>query len=334
MSRDVAPQPVIELAEARAAARRARDWTAADRLKGDIEAAGWKVIDSGTMYDLLRAAAPDVNVDGTDRYGSSATVPSRLDDAPVGTASVVLVATARPDDLARSLRGLVDHSPDGTQLVIVANAPSEGQAGTLTALDALDPGAPGVVTDVVWTSARLGHAAALNVGLRRTRAAVVVLLGPDVEVAGDLVTPLVAALEDPTVAVAGAFGLVSSDLGRFDAAEEAAADVEAIDGAVQAFRRADYAQRGPLDERFTTAPSLDVWWSLVLRDGYEDLSAESEDAPTHRRAVVVPGLPVRRGESGGEPGVVPADGDRLARRNHYRVLKRFATRRDLLVAPG
>ena len=70
MSRDVAPQPVIELAEARAAARRARDWTAADRLKGDIEAAGWKVIDSGTMYDLLRAAAPDVNVDGTDRYGS------------------------------------------------------------------------------------------------------------------------------------------------------------------------------------------------------------------------------------------------------------------------
>ncbi len=334
MSREIAPQSIVDLAEARAAARRTRDWTAADRLKADIRAAGWKVVDSGTMYDLERAAAPDVSVDGVDRYGSSATVPSRLDEAPVGTASVVLVATEMPDDLARSMRGLVDHAPDGTQLVIVANAPSEEQASALTALDALDPGAPGLVTDVVWTSARLGHATALNVGLRRTRAAIVVVLGADVEVVGDLITPLVAALQDPTIAVAGSFGLVSPDLGRFDAGPDASADVDAIDGAVQGFRRADYARRGPLDEGFTTAPSLDVWWSLVLRDGYADPSSDPEEAPVHRRAVVVPGLPVRRRESPGPARGVPPDGDRLSRRNHYRVLKRFATRRDLLVGPG
>jgi len=334
--RDVAPQPVIDLADARAAARRLRDWAAADRLKAEIEAAGWKVIDSGTMYDLERAAAPDVNVDGIDRYGSSATVPSRLDEAPVGTASLVLIASDGPDDLARVIRGVVDHGPDGLQLVVVANAPPAAQASALAAVDAVDPGAPGVVTDVVWTSARLGHAAALNAGIRRTLAPVVVLLDGDIEVTGDLLTPLVAALEDPAVAVAGPFGMVSDDLRRFDPAPDGTTNVDAIDGAVLAFRRADYVTRGPLDERFATAPSLDVWWSLVLRDGAADPDADLDRAPVHRRAVVVPGLPVRRV---GAPGAA-AEPDRteaaarLAKRNRYRVLKRFAVRRDLLVTHG
>ncbi len=339
MPRDVAPQPVIDLAEARAAARRARDWPLADRLKADIEDAGWKVIDSGTMYDLERAAAPDVSVDGIVRHGSSATVPSRLAEAPVGTASIILVASDRPDDLARAIRQLVDHAPDGTQIVVVANAPSAAQASGLASLDAIDPGAPGVITDVVWTSARLGHAAALNVGIRRTVAPVVVVLGSEVEVAGDVVTPLVTALEDPGVAVAGPFGLVSSNLSRFDPAPDGAVDVDAIDGALQAFRRADYVERGPLDERFVTAPSLDVWWSLVLRDGDADpgLGADpggdADTPPVHRRAVVVSDLPVRRIE----PPVTGGDTDaaaRSARRNQYRVLKRFAARRDLLVTHG
>ena len=339
MPRDVAPQPVIDLAEARAAARRARDWALADRLKAVIEDAGWKVIDSGTMYDLEPAAAPDISVDGIVRYGSSATVPSRLAEAPVGTASIVLVATDRPDDLARAIRQLVDHAPDGTQIVVVANAPSAAQASGLASLDAVDPGAPGVITDVVWTSARLGHAAALNAGIRRTMAPVVFVLGPDVEAAGDVVTPMVAALADPGIAVAGPSGLVSRDLGRFDPAPDGAIDVEAIDGALQAFRRADYVERGPLDERFVTAPSLDVWWSLVLRDGDADPRSDAdpgsdpETAPVHRRAVVVSGLPVRRIE----PPVMAGQADaaaRQARRNHYRVLKRFAGRRDLLVAHG
>ncbi len=333
MPRDVAPQPVIDLAEARAAARRAQDWALADRLKADIEDAGWKVIDAGTMYDLERAAAADVSVDGTIRHGSSATVPSRLDEAPVGTASIVLVATDRPDDLARAIRQLVDHAPDGTQIVVVANAPSAAQASGLASLDATDPGAPGVMTDVVWTSARLGHAAALNAGIRRAVAPVVVLLSLAAEVAGDVVTPMVAALADPGVAVAGPFGLVSRDLSRFDPAPEGAVDVDAIDGALQAFRRADYVERGPLDERFVTAPSLDVWWSLVLRDGDAGPASDPDAAPVHRRAAVVSGLPVRRVEApvvAGEPDAAA----RLARRNHYRVLKRFAARRDLLVTPG
>src|SRR5262245_45757055 len=133
---DEAPAEIVELAEARAAARRARDWPTADELRARIEAAGWKVVDAGTLYTLERSAPPGLETGGVTRYGSSASVPSRFEEAPTGVATVVLLATDWPEDLARALRALVDHSPDGTQLVVVANEPSEAQADALAGLDA------------------------------------------------------------------------------------------------------------------------------------------------------------------------------------------------------
>ncbi len=328
MPRDDAPNEIIALADARADARRARDWARADELLATIGAAGWKVVDSGTMYDLVRAAAPDVADAGVVRYGSSASVPSRLEASPVGVASVVLVATDWPDDLARAHRALVEHSPDGTQLVVVANAPSGPQAAALEGLDATNPGAPGVMTEIVWASSRLGWAAALNAGIRRAAAPVVVLLDTSVEPAGDLVGALLAALADDTVAVVGPFGLVSEDLRRFDAAPDGVADVDAIEGYALAFRRADYVARGPLDEHFVFYRNLDIWWSLVLRDQAKDAD---EDAPP-RRAVRVPAVAVTRHPHRGWASLPGDERDRLSKKNFYRVLKRFATRRDLLVA--
>jgi cysteinyl-tRNA synthetase len=328
MPRDDAPDDIRALADARAAARRLHDWATADDLRARIEAGGWRVIDTGTFYDLERAAPPDVSDAARVRYGSSASVPSRLDDAPVGTASVVLVATDWPDDLARALRALTAHAPDGTQLVVVANDPSTAQGAGLDALDATDPGAPGIVVDVVWTSARLGWAAALNAGIRRAVAPVVILLDTSVEAEGDLVTALAAALEDESVAVAGPFGIVSDDLRRFEDAPTGTLDVDAIEGYALAFRRADYAARGPLDEHFAFYRNLDIWWSLVLRDQPDDAP---EDEPP-RRAVRVTSVAVLRHEHRGWTSLADDERDRLSKKNFYRVLKRFATRRDLLVA--
>ena len=77
MADDEAPPEIRALADARAAARRARDWTTADALRDEIEAAGWRVVDAASLYTLERATAPDVVEDGVPRYGSSASVPSR-----------------------------------------------------------------------------------------------------------------------------------------------------------------------------------------------------------------------------------------------------------------
>ena len=68
MPRETPPQEIVDLADARAAARRAFDWETADRLKGEIEAAGWRVVDAASLYTLERAAPPDIDEGGRTRY--------------------------------------------------------------------------------------------------------------------------------------------------------------------------------------------------------------------------------------------------------------------------
>jgi GT2 family glycosyltransferase len=204
----------------------------------------------------------------------------------------------------------------------VADGPSAEQEAALGNLEA------GILVEVpleiVWTSERLGHGAALNAGTRRASGPIAILLDTSVEASGDFVTPLAQALDDPTVAVAGGWGIVSKDLRHFEDAP--AGDVDAIEGYCLAFRRSDYARRGPHDERFTFYRNLDIWWSLVLRD-------EGEGQPP-RRAVAFDGLPLVRHDHRGYTSLPDSERDRLSKRNFYRIIDRFGSRRDLLVRPG
>jgi hypothetical protein len=318
---------VLSAAHARARAREARDWAEADRLRAEIEAAGWKVVDRGTDFALAPSVPPDVAEDDRIRYGSSRNVPSRLDEPAVGIATVILLATDWPEDLERALTALRATSPAGTSVVIVADGPSPMQERALEASGlaiSMDEPSATAPVEILWTSERLGHAAATNAGLRRATGPVVILLDTSVEPIGDIVTPLARALDDPSVAIAGGWGITSRDLRRFEDAP--AGDVDAIEGYCQAFRRADVAGRGPLDEHFRFYRNLDIWWSLVLRDGGKDGSS--------RRAVSLDGLPVVRHEHRGYASLSDAERERQSKRNFYRILDRFRDRRDLLTRPG
>jgi GT2 family glycosyltransferase len=312
MPRTRIPDDVLTLAHQRSAARAAKDWPEADRLRGEIEAAGWKVVDRGTDFALQPAHPPTVEDAGVVRYGSSDAVRSRLQEPDTGDATVVLVATDWPDDVSRALAGVRTHAPSGTAVVVVADAPDEAGLGALETL--ADAGG----VEVVRTSERLGTGAAWNIGIRRAGGRVVVVLDTSVEPTGDIVTPLGAALDDPTVAVAGGFGLTSSDLRRFE--ETGPGEATAIEGYAMAFRRSDAAAVGPLDERFRFYRNLDIWWSLALRDAGEGTPA--------RRAVVVP-IPATRHEHRGWTSVSEEERTRLSKRNFYRILDRFGDRRDL-----
>lgn len=321
MTRPYVPQTVLDAAHARAAARAARDWATADGLRDEIEAAGWRVVDSGTDFRLEPAHPPDLEDAIGIRYGRSDAVPSRLAESSTCPASVVLVATDQPDDLDRALSALRATAPAGTQVVVVADAPDGAQAGRLPVSGQGEAG--GIEVEVVRTSARLGWAAAWNIGVRRASGDVVILMDTSIEPTGDVVTPLALALgdRDGGVAVAGAFGLRSADLRRFE--EVSSGDAVAIEGYLLAFRRADAAAAGPLDEAFRFYRNLDIWWSLVLRDRGE--------AASPRRAVVVGDLPLVRHEHRGWTSVPVAERDRLSKRNFYRFLERFRDRQDLAV---
>jgi Glycosyl transferase family 2 len=306
------PEEVLSAAHARSAARAARDWAEADRIRGEIEAAGWKVVDRGVNFALEPARPPTIEEGDAVRYGTSLDVPAHFEEPPVGVATVVLVATEWPVDLERMLAGIREHSPTGTSVIVVADAPSEEQAAALPAGD------PGDGDEVVRTSQRLGTAAAINVGVRRASGPVVIVLDTSLEPTGDIVTPLVRALDDPTVGIAGGFGITSSDLRTFEDAPPG--DVTAVEGYAMAFRRADAAARGPLDERFRFYRNLDIWWSLVLRD-------EGEET-TPRRAVAV-AIPATRHEHRAWTSTPEPERARLSKRNFYRIIDRFGHRRDL-----
>ena len=314
----VSPDPpgsIQELARRRAAARGRREWTVADRLRADIEAAGWKVIDRGLDFHLEAAQPPDVVESGRVRYGSSIAVPSLLDEPATGPVSVVLIATHRREALEVTLASLRQGALAGMPLVIVANAPEADMDEALA--DAEGAGA----TEVLWLGQRSSPATAANAGLRRASGAVVVLLDEHLRPRGDIVTPLADALEDPSVAVAGGFGLDSVDMRRWEHAGPG--DVDALAWGALAFRREDYAARGPFEERFQLRRSLGPWWSLVLRDG-------GPDSPP-RRALALP-LP-----QAASPPTEAADDPSLARavkRDFYRLIDRFGHRYDLLSSPA
>jgi hypothetical protein len=309
-SRRKIPEEILTAAHDRARARRERDWPEADRLRDVIEAAGWKIVDHGTDFALAPAAAPTVEeTGGVVRYGSSRDVPSRLDEPSSGLATVILVATDWPDDVDRAIAGLAAHSPEGVSIVVVAD-------NDVTRDSDLTGAGPAI--EIVRTAERLGHAAALNAAFRRATGAIVIVLDASVEPTGDIVGPLVRALEDPTVGVAGGWGVVSDNLRQFR--EAPAGNVDAIEGYALAFRREDAGTRGPLDEHFRFYRNLDIWWSLVLRD-------EGEERPP-RRAVAVE-LPAIRHEHRGWTSVPEAERERLSKRNFYRIIDRFGWRLDL-----
>ena len=163
----------------------------------------------------------------------------------------------------------------------------------------------------------LGFAAAVNAGINAAAGEVVVLFDPGVELKGDAVSPLLDALQDESVAVAGPFGLRGTGTLK-EFAESGGPEVDAIEGYCMAFRRADALAAGGFDPKFRFYRIADIEFSFRLRD-------------RGGRALVVPGLPVVKHEHRLWESTEPQERDRLSKRNLYRFLDRWGQRGDLLV---
>ena len=293
------PDEIVALADERAAARVQRDYRTADELKSRIEAAGWKVIDFGAGYDLEPARPADLSDGERTLYGAVESVPTRLDAPATSPATVIVVAA---DDAFTDVvvRAVNQTSPDGTQLLVVTGP---------------DGAVDGDAAEVIATAVPFGAGDALQAALRRSTGEVIVVLEPMTVPAADAVTPLLAALEDPTVAIAAAHGLHSADLHRYHPVEHG--DATTVASGCYAFRRADIAARGPVDGRLKLRGSVAAWLGLLLRD-------EGPDTPP-RRAVVID-LPLGTAEA---EAALPENHARLARRDGYHVADRFRGHRWL-----
>lgn len=300
---DGVPEEVLRLARERADRRRGREFESADVLRRRIRSLGYDVIDGAEGFALVPAPAPAAAATYRIRTEDGA---SALDDPPTMDASVQWVVQGWPEDVLRGIESFRRVAGDRSVQHVVVDA-----AGT-------DPNAWPADVEVLRLERDEGWGADCNRGLRRARGRIVALADGSVEAAGDVFGPLEEALADPTVGVAGPFGIVTEDLHDFRDSE--GPEVDAIEGYLLAFRREILARVGAFDVRFRFYRTADIEFSFRVKDA-------------GLRALRVP-VPVVRHEHRMWAATPPEERERLSRRNYYRFLDRFRGRFDLTVGGG
>jgi len=176
------------------------------------------------------------------------------------------------------------------------------------------------VLSVVTPRPDLGWAQVANGAIEHAPAEIVVLFDPSIEVTGDIVGPLTGALRDPTVAIAGPYGVRGKGtLKEFEA--HPGPEVDAIEGYCMAFRKADALAVGGFDRGFRFYRIADIDFSFRLR------------AEGGRRALVVP-VPVIKHEHRLWESTPEPERRRLSKKNLYRFLDRWRDREDLMTDRG
>jgi len=294
---------VRALAQEREVARRDRDFIRADAVRDELVSLGW----------LVRDAADGFTLEPTPRATpiDPARAPDRLTQPTTRACTIQLIHEGFIEDLARFLRALAAHH-DLSDVETIVVDPATGDADAIIELVSEVPSASAILLD-----RDPGWGAARNVAIRASSGAISVFADLSIEPTGDVLTPLVHALDDPAVAVAGPIGVVTTDLFTW---HEAATDTcDAIEGYLLATRRDLLRDAGLVDERFTWYRNADLALSLQLRDAADGGAARLVEVPFRKHQ--------HRGYLRFEDD---ATRDRMSRRNYNLLLERWRGATHLL----
>ncbi|HWH29939.1 MAG TPA: hypothetical protein VNU26_13445 [Mycobacteriales bacterium] len=298
------PDAVDALLARRAAAREARDFTASDRLRDELAAAGWLVRDTPDGQTV--APAPPYPL-----LRSTAELPDRSTEPDARRCTVALLVEGWPDDVRTCVEALVAHAPDDVVVVLLEN----GRTDAGDVVHELAAAHPGRVEEV-HVEQPAGWGPARQALVRADVAAVHVLMDVSTVLEGDAITPLLDAVAVDGVAAAGWRGAAVED-GWTSFADAGPGEVEALLGYLLAVRR-EAALQVPLPQKARFYRNADLEWSLLLRD-----------AGVGRLVVPDIELPVRQDRHRGYHDTDPAVRDRESKRTYDRLLQRFRGREDL-----
>jgi GT2 family glycosyltransferase len=294
--------PEVEhLLEQRQIARERRDYAAADAIRDRLRQAGWLVRDTPDGPEL--AAAPPYETVDPAALEPRWEAPDRFD------VSVVVHVAGWPEDVARATRALAAHHGHlGYEVLLVADGAGEATGRALEDLAREDPH-----LRVLHLDPAAGFGAAMNLAMGQALGRVLVWLDPHVEATGDLLGPLLAALDRPGTGLAGGWGVTTTTMLEFEADD--GPEVDAIEGYLLAVPRA-LAARVRVDPKDRYYRNADLDYSFAVRAlGYAAVRVE---------------VPATRHRHRGYHETDPAERDRASRKNYDRFLGRWKRRTDLL----
>ena len=296
-----APPAITRLLGQRQAARQRRDFAMADAIRDQLREAGWLVKDTPEGPELA-AAPPYQTVD------PAVTAP-RWEEPDRHEVSLVVHVAGWAEDVARAATAVAArHDQLDYEVLLV-----EDGAGEATGRAVEDLARHDRRVRVLHLDPPVGFGGAMNLGMGQALGRVLVWLDPHVEATGDLLSPLLQALDQPGVGLAGGWGVVTTSLLEFEADD--GPEVDAIEGYLLAVPRALAARVGvdPKDRYYRNA---DLDYSFAVRAlGYRALRVD---------------VPATRHRHRGYHDTDPAERDRASRKNYDRFLGRWKGRTDLL----
>lgn len=296
---------VTSLAEQRAAARAARDFTEADRLRDEIAVLGWVVKDTADGFELAEKPPYDV-------LASVAVLPDHSDSS-TRPASVQLLVEGWPEDLRQCLDSLLAHTTLPIVGLDLGNV--DGAGDVLHEYAAAHPDRVEewhVAGEAGWADARVALA-------RLDPSGVQIWMETSTVLEGDALTPLVEAVHDGSVG-AGWRGVDVNlaDGWRSFVDHPDAGECDALLGYLVAWDRAALLAVGGPHPKARFYRNADMELSLTLREAGGLL-------------VTLPDLPVRQERHRGYHDSDPEVRERESKRTYDRILQRFRGRTTILV---
>ena len=302
------PVDVVALAEARVAARAAKDWGQSDSLRDEIAALGYVVADGPDGYRLT--PKPPFDVVATIR------------DLPRGIGAdaacvLTVLIDGWPQDVMTCLQALRTHLPAGVVVLGVDLGDVDGAGRALHEFAAAHPDLV-VEVHVAQTLQQGGWGPTVTSVLEACASPFVGVMDMSTVLDGDALTPILAEFDDAAVVASGWRGVdvdLADNWRGFVDAEPG--EVDAMLGYLKVVRR-EAGAANPPHPKAKFYRNADMEWSLAMR------------AAGGRIVMPDAALPLHQDRHHGYHDTDPEYRDRESRKTYDRLLQRFRGTPDIL----
>tara|TARA_Y100000588_G_scaffold159702_2_gene173653 strand:+ start:12745 stop:15006 length:2262 start_codon:yes stop_codon:yes gene_type:complete len=319
------PKTITDLAVKRNTYRMSGNFSEGDDIRKKLNIQGYKIEDAIPVTHLEKNNIPSIrlrlidkqNVSNTNKLfvSSSKEVDSYLDRKNEFDFTIGIVAQGYPKDVDRCLKSVLKwQSAFSIEIIALVNSAVRSEISSLD--NVLSKYTD---TRIIYSDYVLGSATAQNILMKQSLGKTIMLLDTSIEVTGDVYAAAESTLDYNNVGLFGPFGLRTNDLHHFHEGEGETGMMDAMQSYMLTFRRSSLNSVGFMRESFRFYRNLDIDYSFQFKNAGLEIFADHS-------------LPVIRHTHRAWESLSENDRDELSRKNYGRFLRKWGTRKDLLVS--